>query len=86
MADVIDTDAAANLVADVGAQVKAADSAAASKQTTLTALTDSFSSQYGVNIDEETARISELENAYSASAQVLATIQEMFQALLNAVS
>ncbi|MBR9971468.1 flagellar hook-associated protein FlgK [Magnetospirillum sulfuroxidans] len=86
MADIIDTGAAADLVADVGAQVKAADSAAASKQTTLTALTDSFSSQYGVNIDEETARISELENAYSASAQVLATIQEMFQALLNAVS
>lgn len=86
MADAIDTDAAAALVADVGAQVKAAGSAAASKQTTLTALTDSFSSQYGVNIDEETARISELENAYSASAQVLATIQEMFQALLNAVS
>lgn len=86
MADVISTDNAAALVADVGSWQKAAASDATSKETTLTALTDSFSSQYGVNIDEETARISELESAYQASAQVLAAIQEMFDALLSAVS
>lgn len=85
MADAISAAKAEALVADVGAQSSAAASAASAKQTTLTALTDTFSSQYGVNIDEETARISELENAYSASAQVLATIQEMFDALLSAV-
>ncbi|MGE4278402.1 MAG: flagellar hook-associated protein FlgK [Magnetospirillum sp.] len=85
MADVISTDKAAALVADVGSWADAADSNATSKETTLTALTDSFSSRYGVNIDEETARISELENAYQASAQVLSAIQEMFDALLQAV-
>ncbi|WP_096704955.1 flagellar basal body rod C-terminal domain-containing protein [Magnetospirillum sp. 15-1] len=51
----------------------------------MTSLTDSFSSQYGVNIDEETARISELENAYAASAQVLSTVKDMFDSLLEAV-
>ncbi|MCA1908499.1 MAG: flagellar hook-associated protein FlgK, partial [Magnetospirillum sp.] len=86
MADVISTDKAAALVADVGSWQSSAESDATSKETTLTALTDSFSSQYGVNIDEETARISELESAYQASAQVLAAVQEMFDALLSAVS
>lgn len=86
MADVIDTDAAAAMVADVSAQLTTANTTATAKSTTLTTLTDSFSSQYGVNIDEETARISELENAYAASAQVVSTIKDMFEALLNAVS
>lgn len=86
MADIIDTDQAAALVADVSTQLTTANAVDTAQSTTLTTLTDSFSSQYGVNIDEETARISELENAYAASAQVLTTIKEMFEALLNAVS
>lgn len=85
MADAISTKSAGTLVAKVGSWLTAATSSATSKETTLTALTDSFSSSYGVNIDEEVARISELETAYQASAQVLAAIQEMFDALLTAV-
>lgn len=79
------SDAAAEIISDASAKLEQAERAAASAETTLTSLTDSFSSQYGVNIDEETARISELENAYSASAQVLSTVQDMFDALLEAV-
>lgn len=79
------TDAAASIISDASAKLEQADREAASAETKLTSLTDSFSSQYGVNIDEETARISELENAYSASAQVLSTVQEMFDALLEAM-
>lgn len=86
MADAIDTDDARALVAEVGALSTAAASNATAKETALTTLTDSFSSQYGVNVDEETARISELENAYAASAQVLSAVQEMFDSLLSAVS
>ena len=85
MADAISTTSAATLISDIGAKAEAASSRAASKETTLTTLTDSFSSRYGVNVDEETARISQLENAYSASAQVLSAVQEMFDALLSAV-
>lgn len=76
---------AGTLVAEVGSLLDQAQSAATAKETALTTLTDAFSSQYGVNIDEESARISELENAYSASAQVLTAVQEMFEALLQAV-
>lgn len=77
--------AAGTIVANVGSALSSATSRATSAETSLTALTDSFSSQYGVNVDEETARISELQNAYAASAQVLSSAQEMFDALLNAV-
>ena len=78
-------DSAATLVADVGSLLNQAEATATGKETALTALTDAFASRYGVNIDEETARISELESAYSASAQVLAAVQEMFDTLLQAV-
>lgn len=39
----------------------------------------------GVNIDEETAILIELESKYQASARVIASIRDMFQALLDAV-
>lgn len=77
--------AAAAVVSDVGTLSSQAESRATSAETTLTSLTDSFSSSYGVNIDEESARITELENAYSASAQVISAIQSMFDDLLQAV-
>lgn len=39
----------------------------------------------GVNIDEETIRLAELENHYEASALLIATLQDMFNTLINAV-
>ena len=39
----------------------------------------------GVNVDEETAKMLLLQNQYEASAQVIATIQEMLDALINAM-
>ncbi|AXS41586.1 flagellar hook-associated protein FlgK [Breoghania sp. L-A4] len=66
-----------------------ANSAAARLETAdsrLTSISDAITSDYGVNLDEETARLSELSQLYSTSAQVLSTIQEMFDALLAAVS
>lgn len=39
----------------------------------------------GVNIDEETAKMIELESKYGASATMIATIRNMFDALLAAV-
>ncbi len=78
-------DYAAAIVGDVAVRASSADSVASGAQTTLAALTDSFASQYGVNVDEETARIAALENAYAASSQVLSAVDEMFHALLDAV-
>lgn len=79
------TGQAGELVAGVGTALTSAKTRATSAETALTTLTGSFQSQYGVNVDEETARISELQNSYSASAQVLSAVQSMFDDLLNAV-
>lgn len=80
------TDTAADIVSAVATMLSSAESAATSTETSLTTLVDSFSSQYGVNTDEETALISELQNAYAASAQILSAVQSMFDDLINAVS
>ncbi|SFN85491.1 flagellar hook-associated protein 1 FlgK [Cohaesibacter marisflavi] len=52
----------------------------------MTAATDAISSAYGVNVDEETARLSELEQLYSIASTILSTLQEMFDDLQAAVS
>lgn len=43
------------------------------------------SSQSGVNLDEETARLSELENMYSSATQILSIVNAMFESLMEAV-
>nr|WP_319390752.1 flagellar hook-associated protein FlgK [uncultured Cohaesibacter sp.] len=55
-------------------------------KTDLTAATDAISSAYGVNVDEETARLSELEQLYSLASTILSTLQKMFDDLKAAVS
>lgn len=79
------TSDAGSLVSTIATKLTSATSRATSTETTLNTLVDSFSSQYGVNTDEETALISELQNAYSASAQVLSAVTSMFDDLLAAV-
>ncbi|MCR6632563.1 MAG: flagellar hook-associated protein FlgK [Magnetospirillum sp.] len=78
-------DAAGDLVGKVGSALSSAKTYAGSAETGLTTLIDSFSSKYGVNVDEETALISQLENSYSASAQVISAVKAMFEDLLQAV-
>ena len=41
--------------------------------------------EYGVNLDEEMARLMELQNAYSANARVVSVVKELLDALLAAV-
>ncbi|WP_127144738.1 flagellar hook-associated protein FlgK [Pelagibacterium montanilacus] len=49
----------------------------------LDAINTRMESEYGVNVDEEMARLMELQNAYSASARVVSTVQELLDALLR---
>ncbi len=44
-------------------------------------LNQALRDEVGVNIDEEMARLTVLQNAYAASARVIDTISQMFQAL-----
>ncbi|WP_316979463.1 flagellar hook-associated protein FlgK [Shumkonia mesophila] len=74
-----------DLIGDIGARTNSAKSRAATAETSLNALTSRFSSQYGVNVNEENARILQLQNAYAASSQVLSAVKSMFDDLMKAV-
>jgi flagellar hook-associated protein 1 FlgK len=56
-----------------------------SKQSTYETLTTAISAQSGVNVDEEVARVTELEQQYSTAAQLLRILNEMFDTLLGTV-
>ncbi|PTW59328.1 flagellar hook-associated protein 1 FlgK [Breoghania corrubedonensis] len=79
-------DYASDILTDVVSKATSATSKLDTATTALETVSDSISSLYGVNIDEETARMSELETLYSASAQLLSTVQDMFESLLAAVA
>ncbi|WP_319411760.1 flagellar hook-associated protein FlgK [uncultured Cohaesibacter sp.] len=55
-------------------------------ETALSSAEDAISSAYGVNVDEETARLTELEQLYSLASTILSTLQEMFEDLQSAFS
>jgi flagellar hook-associated protein 1 FlgK len=75
----------ANIIAGVATAAENASSVYSLATTDQSAIESSISSQSGVNIDEETARLSELENLYAAAAQIVSTVNAMFDSLLEAV-
>lgn len=76
---------ATDILSLIVSQSNAADTALELAGTELTTVTDTISSTYGVNVDEETVRLSELEQLYSVSSQILSILKEMFEDLLSAV-
>jgi flagellar hook-associated protein 1 len=56
------------------------------QDTVVTALQQRFNDQSGVSIDTEMSNLIALQNAYSANARVMSTVQQMMQTLLQAVS
>lgn len=48
-------------------------------------LSTSFSNSYGVNVDEELAILTTLQQSYDTAAQILSVAQEMFETLLDTV-
>lgn len=77
---------ASAIISDVASRASTASTDATNKTTTLNTLKNNLSSQSGVNTDEETAKLTQLQSAYSASARVVSTVQAMFNALISAVS
>lgn len=67
-----------------GASVNAAISKNDDRQLTLDTITDQMKSDYGVNVDEEMARLMELQNAYAANARVVSVVKELLDALFAA--
>jgi len=78
-------DYATKIVSGIAATATSSASAAQTSQSAQQSLADSLSSQSGVNLDEETAKLSELEQQYSMAAQLLQTLNSMFDTLLQVV-
>jgi flagellar hook-associated protein 1 FlgK len=63
-----------------------ASTKASTAESTLSDLVTAFSSQSGVNLDEETAATQSLETAYQAAAQVMSALQNMYDTLIDMVN
>jgi len=55
------------------------------RQLTLDTVVQQMDVEYGVNVDEEMARLMDLQNSYSANAQVVGVVKELLSALMNAI-
>lgn len=62
--------------------ISAANSELSAQELSLDAVTQRLGAEYDVNVDEEMARLIELQNAYSASARVVSVVQELIDALI----
>jgi flagellar hook-associated protein 1 FlgK len=68
-----------------GAAADAAAQLAAGQDVVLNTLQEKMSSTSGVNIDEEMAHLMALQNAYSANARVMSTVNELYKILMQAI-
>lgn len=64
-----------------GSSINAALTKADDRALTLDTVVDQMESEYGVNVDEEMARLMELQNAYAANARVVSVVKELLDAL-----
>lgn len=78
-------DYAAAIVANVAAKASQAAGVYTAKSTAQSSYASSLASQSGVNIDEETQRVSSLQNKYAAASQLISVINSMFSSLISAV-
>lgn len=64
-----------------GTTIGSALTARDSRQLTLDTIQTQMESEYGVNIDEEMARLTELQSAYAANARVVSVVKELLDTL-----
>lgn len=79
-------DYASGIVSDVATKSSLASSNAETAALVAEDLSANLTNQSGVNLDEETAALSALENQYAACSQIFAILNEMFESLLDAVA
>ena len=78
-------DYAASIVSDAATKASDASSAYTAKNTAQSTYSSSLASESGVNLDQESQRVSALQNEYSAASQLIATIDQMFSSLITAI-
>lgn len=76
---------ASSLVASQAQQSATTTSSLGTAQSLQTSLNGMVASTSGVNMDTEMSNMLVLQNAYSANARIIATVQTMFQAVLGMV-
>jgi flagellar hook-associated protein 1 FlgK len=69
----------------IGNIASSAGSEAETQELTLDALGNRLESEYGVDIDEEMARLMELQNAFAANARVMSVAQELIKDLMSSL-
>lgn len=74
-----------SVIADGATKAKLANTEYDTATTIYSQTKTTLNNKSGVNIDEETTKMLELQNAYESSARMISTIRDMFQALMNAV-
>ena len=79
------TSYAALLISDISSQAAFTDLSALDQRALLNELTQRLDNITGVNMDEELAQLIIFENAYNASARLIAVAQELFDTLLSIV-
>lgn len=72
-------------VTSVGSETTTANIEASAANTLFTQAEARFSNTSGVNLDEEASDLLRFQQAYSASARIISTANEIFQTLLQAV-
>jgi flagellar hook-associated protein 1 FlgK len=77
------TDAWSYAMADVGVRVQSGRSSAAISDAAAGEAEQMRSSQAGVNLDEEAARLIQFQQSYQAAAKILQVAQQMFDTLLQ---
>ncbi len=79
-------DVATDFITSQSALRANAEDALTSETTLQQTLQTKLSAESGVNVDDEVAQLSVLQNAYAANARVLQTSKDMFTTLFNAIS
>jgi len=69
----------------VGNMASSAISDSDTQEMTLDALGNRLESEYGVDVDEEMARLMELQNAFAANARVMSVAQELIKDLMSSL-
>jgi flagellar hook-associated protein 1 FlgK len=68
-----------------GSNAQAISTQSSDRQLTLDTVIQQMDVEYGVDVDEEMARLMELQNSYAANAQVVGVVKDLLDALFNAV-
>jgi flagellar hook-associated protein 1 len=72
-------------VSQQGSNAQSAKQLSDGQTVVLNTLQQKYSTNSGVNMDEEMAHLLQLQNAYSANARVMSTVNQMYQALMQAM-